>query len=233
MATQSTNSCIIVDRKNISVRDYFNELKRCTRPLTSKEEAELSQRIANGDDRALNQLVEANLLFVVSEAMKYNACGIPFEDLVEEGNMGMLVAAKRFDASYGTRFITYANAWINRYMVDAIKKNNKEKENTTSYDAPINEKDDACTLVEFITDHEMPSADESIDFEMRITTLTDAIKNLLSERQQFIINNEFGINCSPMSVNDISKALGVSRETVRIDKQKAFGIIRKAILAAA
>lgn len=83
-------------------------------PLTRDEEAALSARIGRGDIEARNRLVSANLKFVVRVANEYGRNGVAVEDLIGAGNLGLLLAAERFDASRGVRFITYAVYWIRR-----------------------------------------------------------------------------------------------------------------------
>ena len=76
--------------------------------LSNEEERDLSEKIRQGDQRALSKLVEANLRFVVTIARQYRGQGVEMEDLVSEGNMGLMKAATNFDASRGVRFVNYA-----------------------------------------------------------------------------------------------------------------------------
>jgi RNA polymerase primary sigma factor len=88
--------------------------------LSHEEEVALTHRIQTGDDTARNLLVKANLRFVMSIAKQYRGRGLAFEDLVSEGNMGLLKAARRFDAEHGVRFISYAVWWIRQTILLAI-----------------------------------------------------------------------------------------------------------------
>ena len=82
------------------------------KPLARDEEWELGHKIAKGDTAALQKLVQRNLKYVVSVANKYRGCGLSLQDLIEEGNIGIIQAAKRFDPSREVKFITYAVWWI-------------------------------------------------------------------------------------------------------------------------
>ncbi len=102
-----------------SLRLYLKEISKI--PETSpEEERALGERIQQGDEEALRKLVEANLRFVVSFAKKYRGTGLSFLDLINEGNIGMIEAAKRFDPKKKVRFITYAVWWIRQAIIHAI-----------------------------------------------------------------------------------------------------------------
>ena len=88
--------------------------------LTFEEEKELSLRALEGDASAINRLVECNLLLVVSVAKKYHGCGLPLLDLIQEGNIGLIKAAEKYDGSKGFRFSTYATYWIRQTISRAL-----------------------------------------------------------------------------------------------------------------
>ena len=93
--------------------------------LTPKEEKELIERIENGDKTAINELIERNLRFVVSVAKKYVSGNIPLEDLVNEGNIGLIIAANKYDPKTGYRFISYAVWWIQKSIMEYLSKYGK------------------------------------------------------------------------------------------------------------
>lgn len=106
------------------LQSYINRLTRCGL-LTPDEEIRLAKRIAAGDMQAKAKIVESNMRLVVSIAKAYRSSGIPFEDLIQEGAIGLMTAAERFDAKRGYRFSTYATQWIRQAIGRAV--DNKAK----------------------------------------------------------------------------------------------------------
>ncbi len=102
-----------------SLEVYFREINRYPL-LTRAEEVELARRIHRGDERALQALVSANLRFVVSVAKRYLNQGLSLPDLINEGNLGLLKAARRFDETRGFKFISYAVWWIRQSILQAL-----------------------------------------------------------------------------------------------------------------
>ena len=93
------------------MRQYLNEIRRYPR-LTPEEERALAKRCAEGDEDAIRQMVNSNLRLVVSVAKEYAGRGVPLLDLIQEGSIGLLMAAKKFDYTRDLRFSTYATKWI-------------------------------------------------------------------------------------------------------------------------
>jgi RNA polymerase primary sigma factor len=102
-----------------TLRLYLKEISRFAQ-LTAEEEKQLGARIQQGDQEAFRKLIEANLRFVVAMAKKYARSGYPLHELINEGNLGLIEAASRFDPSRGVRFITYASWWIRQAILAAI-----------------------------------------------------------------------------------------------------------------
>ena len=106
-------------RSDNPIRTYFGEISRVPL-LTREDEVRLSKRIEAGDQRAKEELAEANLRLVVSIAKKYRGCGLPFLDLIQEGNLGLMKAIEKFDYTKGYKFSTYATWWIRQAILRAI-----------------------------------------------------------------------------------------------------------------
>lgn len=111
------NSITVRDWRSLDL--YLQEIGR-EDLISVDEEVELSRRIREGDDLALDKLVRANLRFVVSVAKQYQNQGIPLPDLIDEGNIGLIKAARKFDETRGFKFISYAVWWIRQSILQAI-----------------------------------------------------------------------------------------------------------------
>lgn len=110
----------ITVRDTIALQKYFQEVSSIEM-ITADEEAELARRIRKGDQNALEKLVTANLRFVVSVAKQYQNYGISLNDLINEGNIGLIRAAQKFDETKGFKFISYAVWWIRQNIQNAIQ----------------------------------------------------------------------------------------------------------------
>lgn len=112
------------DHSDGSLDQYLREISRY--PLIDREEeARLAKRIREGEHAALNELVRANLRFVVSVSRKYQNQGVPLPDLINEGNVGLIKAARRFDESKGIKFISYAVWWIRQAILQALAEQSR------------------------------------------------------------------------------------------------------------
>lgn len=109
----------ITSGSNRSISLYLSEIGKYE-PLPPEREVELAIRIQKGDDLAMKELIESNLRFVVSVAKKYQGNGLSLADLINEGNLGLIKAAKRFDHSRGFKFISYAVWWIRQSILQAL-----------------------------------------------------------------------------------------------------------------
>ncbi|HAF30749.1 MAG TPA: RNA polymerase subunit sigma [Bacteroidales bacterium] len=109
----------ITQRADESISRYFHEISKYS-IISAEEEVDLTVRIRNGDEVALEKLVVANLRFVISVAKQYQNQGLSFSDLINEGNVGLVKAAKKFDETRGFKFISYAVWWIRQSIIQAI-----------------------------------------------------------------------------------------------------------------
>src|SRR5690606_38112362 len=109
----------ITARESLSLDKYLNDIGKIPM-LTADDEAQLAKAIREGDNNALEKLTKANLRFVVSVAKQYQNQGLSLSDLINEGNVGLMKAAKRFDETKGFKFISYAVWWIRQSILQAI-----------------------------------------------------------------------------------------------------------------
>src|ERR1700709_2885894 len=109
----------ITNRESQSLEKYLHEIGKVDL-ITAQEEVVLAQKIREGDQAALEKLTKANLRFVVSVAKQYQNQGITLGDLINEGNLGLIKAARRFDETKGFKFISYAVWWIRQSIISAI-----------------------------------------------------------------------------------------------------------------
>ena len=109
----------ITNRESASLDKYLQEIGK-EDLITVEEEVDLAQRIKKGDKEALEKLTRANLRFVVSVAKQYQNQGLSLPDLINEGNLGLIKAAEKFDCDRGFRFSTYATWWIRQAITRAI-----------------------------------------------------------------------------------------------------------------
>ena len=114
----------ITNRESASLDKYLQEIGR-EELITVEEEVELAQRIKKGDQAALDKLTRANLRFVVSVAKQYQNQGISLPDLINEGNLGLIKAAEKFDETRGFKFISYAVWWIRQSILQALAEQSR------------------------------------------------------------------------------------------------------------
>ena len=114
----------ITNRESESLEKYLKEIGR-EDLLSTDEEVELAQRIRKGDRKALDKLTKANLRFVVSVAKQYQNQGLSLPDLINEGNLGLIKAAEKFDETRGFKFISYAVWWIRQSILQAIAEQSR------------------------------------------------------------------------------------------------------------
>lgn len=114
----------ITSRESYALDKYLSDISKIDL-LTPEDEIVLAKRIKKGDEVALQQLIEANLRFVVSVAKQYQGNGLSLSDLINEGNLGLLKAAKRFDETKGFKFISYAVWWIRQSILQALAEQSR------------------------------------------------------------------------------------------------------------
>lgn len=265
----------ITKREDTSLDKYFNEISK-EEMISVDEEIELARRIKKGDQQALQKLASANLRFVVSVAKQYQNYGLSLQDLINEGNIGLIKAAQKFDETKGFKFISYAVWWIRQSIqqaiaeqtrivrlplnkVDQLNKLNKasnyfeleyEREPTAeelavltdmpeekihqlienaggqvSFDAPLKSNEDT-ELIDVTANRDVPDTDDKLLKDSLYKELSRVLKTL-TKREEEIIRYLYGIGCRELTLEEITRKFGLSKEGVRQIKQRALQRLQK------
>ncbi len=218
---------------NSSLNVYKQEL-RLRKPLSQEQELKVGRRIIAGDKSAIAELVEANTRYAFKFACKYNYGKVPFEDIVEAANMGLIEAAKRFDVNCGNLFQTYANMWMYKYIFLLLSE---EKLNTCacdsnneyipyrSLDAYFCSDENGC-LYDVLVDENSKDVEETTINNLDFACVMRGFK-LLTPREQDTLVRFFGLGLEDEeSLESIGKSYGISREAVRQSKERAIKKLR-------
>jgi RNA polymerase primary sigma factor len=152
----------ITNRDSNTIEKYFNDISKESM-ITPDEEVELARRIKLGDHVALEKMVRANLRFVVSVAKQYHNGSMPLNDLINEGNLGLIKAAQQFDATKGFKFISYAVWWIRQSIMKALDEHSRLVRIPANKRADLYKINKAAALIEQQYERE-PTAEELADF---------------------------------------------------------------------
>ena len=209
--------------------------------LSNEEEQALAAKIKLGDAKALEKLTKANLKFVVSLAHHYKNQGLGEDDLVSEGNIGMMHAAQKFDGTKGIRFVSYAAPYIKKAMEEAIKeqtalyklpkdeksKFERKRTHAISIDQPIPVgSSNNLTLQHVLENEDAPQADEHLNKELLNFEIQKGL-NELNEREKRIIIAIYGLNGTHYTMAEIAENMGLKRERVRQIRNKALRKLHK------
>ena len=166
----------VTNRETASLDKYLQEIGKVDL-ITAEEEVELAQRIRAGDNRALEKLTKANLRFVVSVSKQYQNQGLTLPDLINEGNLGLIKAAKRFDETRGFKFISYAVWWIRQSILQALAEQSRIVRLPLNKIGSINKIDKMYAYLE--QSNQRPPTPEEIaqELEMTISEVKESLKN--------------------------------------------------------
>ncbi len=165
----------ITNRESASLDKYLQEIGR-EELISVDEEVELAQRIRQGDERALEKLTRANLRFVVSVAKQYQNQGLSLPDLINEGNLGLIKAAQKFDETRGFKFISYAVWWIRQSILQALAEQSRIVRLPLNQVGSLNKISKA--LSKFEQEHERrPSPEELAEkLDVPVDKISDTLK---------------------------------------------------------
>lgn len=158
-----------------SISNYLKEVRKIDL-LTPEEEVELTKKIAEGDRRAQDKLVSANLRFVISIAKEYQGQGVPLVDLISEGNYGLIKAATKFDHTKGFRFISYAVWWVKQSILQSLS------ENSRTVRLPVNITNQLSKIKKEIAQFEQENHRQPTDIDMDLSVLLHPTCGSLNEK---------------------------------------------------
>jgi len=166
----------VTNRETASLDKYLQEIGKVDL-ITADEEVELAQRIKAGDQTALEKLTNANLRFVVSVAKQYQNQGLTLPDLINEGNLGLIKAAKRFDETRGFKFISYAVWWIRQSILQALAEQSRIVRLPLNKIGSINKINKMYAFLE--QENERPPSAEEIakKLDMTVNDVKESMKN--------------------------------------------------------
>ncbi len=166
----------VTNRETASLDKYLQEIGKVDL-ITAEEEVELAQKIKAGDQRALEKLTKANLRFVVSVAKQYQNQGLTLPDLINEGNLGLIKAAQRFDETRGFKFISYAVWWIRQSILQALAEQSRIVRLPLNKIGSINKINKTFAHLEQAHER-MPSAEEiAAELDMTVEDVKQSLKN--------------------------------------------------------
>nr|WP_298998755.1 RNA polymerase sigma factor RpoD/SigA [uncultured Allomuricauda sp.] len=167
----------VTNRESKSLDKYLQDISKIDL-ITAQEEVELAQRIKKGDQVALEKLTKANLRFVVSVAKQYQNQGLTLPDLINEGNLGLVKAAQRFDETRGFKFISYAVWWIRQSILQALAEQARVVRLPLNKIGTINRIKKTFSYLEQA--HERPPSPEEIakELDMTVSEVKQSLKNI-------------------------------------------------------
>ena len=182
---------LITQRNSDSIGSYFSDISKI--PLISaQEEYELFENILKGDQLAFNKVINSNLRFVISVAKQYQNQGVGLEDLISEGNIGLIKAAQKFDNKKGFKFISYAVWWIRQSIMQSIAENSRTIRLPNNHINAMNKIYKTSALLE-----------QELEREPTIEELDNVLKDLdIKVRENYILSNSNKTISLDLPIND-------------------------------
>lgn len=217
-----------------STIQYFDDIKKIE-PLSRDEERELFNLYQEThDERIRNKILTSNLKFVINVAKQFKNRGIPFADLVAEGNLGLTRAFDKFDNSRDTKFITYAVWWIKQAILEALTKRNglPAEDLPTEYENISPELDENVSKPTNDTTFEDNEGKYDPEREIEIQECLNTLMADLNDREKDILIQKYGLDGNkPKTLEEIGETYGLTKERIRQINEKTYKKLRsKALL---
>ena len=227
---------------NNPVRIYLKQIEHI--PVLTREQEEIcARKVSLGNQREKERLIVSNLRFVVSIALKYQNLGLPLMDLINEGNMGLIRAVKKFDVSKGFKFISYARWWIRHFMLKAIFEQStsiklplkyanqiskmdsfNEPElikrlrriyRPVSLDQQLSDDSNSDAIVDLIDDNKYEQP-EKVAENVNLKEIINEVLYKLKPIERDVINRHFGLNGKkPLTLKEIGEKHNLTKERIR------------------
>lgn len=226
----------LFEKENSALSTYIKEVEKIPL-LTREEEYDLAVRAKNGDSWARNRICEANSRFVISVAKKFQGRGLLLEDLISEGNIGLLTAIDKFEPEKGYHFISYAVWWIRQSIMKAIADKsrmvrlpiNRQDQadelgiDVCSLDTPIGSDLDS-TMGDLIESSDIGPEEEALEISLK--EAIDKILDSLSDKEREIIMMRYGLrDHKQMSLKEVGEVYGLTKERIRQIEKKVISKI--------
>ena len=224
--------------KNVKVDDfekstamYFEEIKR-NKSLTKREERKLWKQFREKNDMSAREaLIKANLKFVPSVAKQFKGCGLPFADIIEEGNIGLVTAIDRFDPKKDNKVISYAIWWIRKCILEAIEKRStwdaENLDDFTKKETSLNDEHKDEIPEGNIIVPEKIDLGENTDTPVDTKQILEELFEGVPERERYIISDYFGLDgVKPKTLDEIGEEFNLTKERVRQLNEKALRKMR-------
>lgn len=240
---KSKNVTSYINQDEIS--SYLKDIRKID-VMTKERESEICQKLLSGElkkEDIYNELIEGNLRFVIKIAKEYQNQGMEFNDLVAEGNVGLLKAIEYFDWTKNIRFISYAVWWIRQSIIQSLNENSRtirlpvnvvqkvvkneyEGQIPTTIDIDSAISDEGLTLIDLLVNKNADNPEKVFDTSDILKEKLSNLLNILDEREKIIIQEYFGLNGSSRTLEDIGYDFDLTKERVRQIKEKALKKVR-------
>ena len=200
---------------------YISNNNLFPEPLTAEEERNYLEQMKNGDEEARNILIERNLRLVAHICKKYSTAKADLDDLI---SIGIIKGINSFEASKGVRLATYAARCIDNEILMYLRSTKKLNAEVYLEDPIGKDKDDNTVTLQEVLENDERSIEEEVDLKFKIKKLYKKMKEVLKDREKFIIELRFGLNGKkPKTQHEIAEMMGISRSYVSRIETKAIG----------